>query len=245
MEPTVDIAEPTTRPSVDPAGYPAAAGEWGENVTGVKTRMATDRRAVALTFDACGGSSGSGYDEALIEFLLTEEVPATLFFNQRWIDANERTFDRLAQEELFGIANHGTAHRPLSVEGKSAYGITGTDSPASAIDEVMTCQEAIRRRTGRSPAFFRSGTAYYDEVAVRIANDLGLEVVNYDVLGDAGATFTSTQVAEALGTARAGSIALLHMNHPGSGTARGVMAAVPELRARGFEFVRLGEYPLA
>jgi putative heme-binding domain-containing protein len=60
-----------------------------------------------------------------------------------------------------------------------------------------------------------------------------------------GATLTGDQVAAVLGGAVPGSIALLHMNHPGGGTADGVRRAVPALRDRGFSFVALGDYPLA
>jgi peptidoglycan/xylan/chitin deacetylase (PgdA/CDA1 family) len=232
-------------PGADPAGYPSQATEWGERVTGVRTRLATEERVVALTFDACGGGSGGGYDEDLIAYLSSQDVPATLFFNKRWIDANERTFRDVAENSLFAVGNHGSRHLPLSVNGRSAYGIPGTTSPAEVVDEIMDNQNAIERLTGRRPQWFRSGTAFYDEVAVRIAQDLGLDVVNYDVLGDAGATFTEAQVAAALTAASPGSIALLHMNQPTSGTAGGVRLAVPELRDRGFEFVRLGEYALA
>jgi hypothetical protein len=51
---------------------------------------------------------------------------------------------------------------------------------------------------------------------VRIVTDLGLQVVNFDVLGDAGATYSAAQVARAMmGSSRPGSIILGHMN-PGS-----------------------------
>ncbi len=33
--------------------------EWGEVVKGVKTRLNTDQKVLALTFDACGGPIGS------------------------------------------------------------------------------------------------------------------------------------------------------------------------------------------
>src|SRR5690606_33417056 len=233
-------AGPAEPPELDPADYPTTASEWGEQVTGVRTRLDTDDQVIALTLDACGGPNGIGFDNDLIEFLVTEEVPATLFLNKRWIDANRELVVRLAEEPLFDLANHGTEHRPLSVEARSAYGLTGTADPAGVIDEVLLNQQTIIDLTGQAPAYFRSGTAHYDEVAVQIVRDLGLEVVGFDVLGDAGATYTTAQVAAALDTAQPGSIAVLHMNHPAGETAEGVMAAVPALRARGFSFVRLG-----
>jgi peptidoglycan/xylan/chitin deacetylase (PgdA/CDA1 family) len=215
---------------------------WGEHVPGVVLRLPTTEGVVALTLDACGGRTGSGYDAELIETLRRGRVPATLFVNARWIEANPRRFRQLAADPLFEIANHGTEHRPLSVTRRSAYGIVGTSSVAQVIDEVAVNQRLITQLTGTPPAFFRSGTAYYDDVAVRIVNDLGLEVVNFDLLGDAGATYTADQVAHAMLSSEPGSIILAHMNRPDGGTAEGVDTALPRLSRRGVRFVRLSEY---
>ena len=215
---------------------------WGERVPQVVSRLPTSDRVVALTLDACGGRSGSGYDTELIETLRRKGIPATLFINARWIDANPRKFKQLAADPLFEIANHGTEHRPLSVTGRSAYGIAGTASVGQAIDEVAVNQRLIKRLTGAAPAFFRSGTAYYDDVAVRVVKDLGLRVVNFDVLGDAGATYSAAQVANAIVKSKPGSIILAHMNRPQGGTAEGIQAVLPKMHRRGLRFVRLSEY---
>lgn len=215
---------------------------WGEAVPRVVRRLPTTDRVVALTLDACGGRVGSGYDAELIETLQRKRVPATLFINARWIEANPRKFRKLAADPLFEIANHGTEHRPLSVTGRSVYGIAGTASVAEVIDEVAVNQRLITKLTGAAPAFFRSGTAYYDDVAVRIVSDLGLRVVNFNVLGDAGATYSASQVAAAMLSSSPGSIILAHMNRPDHGTAEGIHAALPKLRKRGFRFVHLSEY---
>jgi peptidoglycan/xylan/chitin deacetylase (PgdA/CDA1 family) len=231
------------RPEVDPELLTATPREWGEAVTGVGSRLA-DTSAIALTLDACGGPNASGYDDTLIEHLRRYEVPATLFMNARWVEANRASFDDLAADPLFEIANHGTEHRPLSVNGRSVYGITGTASAEAVIDEVWDCQRLLTDRTGTAPRFFRSGTAYYDDVAVRIVHELGLEVAGYSVLGDAGATFSAPQVRDALSGAGPGSIVLLHMNHPASGTADGVATALPDLLERGVTFTTLGRHTL-
>jgi peptidoglycan/xylan/chitin deacetylase (PgdA/CDA1 family) len=215
---------------------------WGEDVPRVVARLPTSERVVALTLDACGGRSGSGYDAELIQTLRRQKVPATLFVNARWIEANPRKFAQLAADPLFEIANHGTEHRPLSVTGRSVYGIKGTSSVAHVIDEVAINQRLITELTGAVPAFFRSGTAHYDDVAVRVVNELGLQVVNFDVLGDAGATYSADQVADAMLRSKPGSIILAHMNRPDGGTAEGIDAALPKLSQRGFRFVRLSEY---
>ncbi|MFA9559114.1 polysaccharide deacetylase family protein [Evansella sp. AB-rgal1] len=218
--------------------------QWGENVPGVKTRLDSEEKVIALTFDACGGPYGSSYDEHLIDFLREERIPASLFFNARWIRENEEIFIELSNDPLFTIENHGTEHLPLSVQGGTAWGITATNSVEKVIDEVLGNQDLIHNLTGEKPLFFRSGTAFYDEYAVKIVNDLGLTVVNYNVLGDAGATFSSSQVRDSLINAQPGSIVLLHMNQPSSGTAEGVMEAIPILKAEGYRFVTLHEYSL-
>ena len=215
---------------------------WGLQVAGVVARLPTRDRVVALTFDACGGARGSGYDAALVDALRATGTRATLFLNQRWVQAHPEITAELAEDPLFELANHGTLHRPLSVTGESAYGIPGTAGPGEVYDEVAGNRASLTRLTGVPPRFFRSGTAHYDDVAVRITEDLGETVVNFDVNGDAGATFAPEQVAAALQSAAPGSIVLCHMNQPSGGTARGVATALPRLADAGFRFVQLSEY---
>jgi len=216
--------------------------QWGENVTGVVTKFHSDTKEVALTFDACGGSERSSqYDAGLIDFLIQNRIPATLFINARWIDSNPETFARLASDPLFEIANHGTAHRPLSVEGKSVYGIGGTASAEEVVQEIEGNSRKIEKLTGKRPLFFRSGTAYYDEVAVEIAHKEGVEIGGFSVLADAGATFSAPKVAQQIKNAHPGDIIIAHMNHPESGTREGVIEAVNALKAEGFSFVRLSD----
>jgi peptidoglycan/xylan/chitin deacetylase (PgdA/CDA1 family) len=214
---------------------------WGFAGPGVVRGLPTSRRVIALTFDACGGPGGSGYDEALIGFLRRRDVPATLFLNSRWIDANPAAFRRLAGEPLFEIGNHGTRHLPLSVTGRSAYGIGGTRNAGEVYDEVAANQAKLTRLLGVPPRLFRAGTAYSDDVAARIVTAMGDRLVTFSVNGDGGATFSPWQVRGTVTEARGGSVVICHMNHPESGTALGIAAAVPHLLASGYRFVRLSD----
>jgi hypothetical protein len=67
--------------------------------------------------------------------------------------------------------------------------------------------------------------------------------VTFDVNGDGGATFTPGQVRQAVTAAAPGSLVICHMNHPERGTARGIAAAVPQMLAAGYRFVRLSDEP--
>lgn len=216
--------------------------QWGENVTGVVTTFQTSKKEVALTFDACGGSAKSSQiDAGLIDFLIENRIPATLFINSRWIQSNPETFMYLARNPLFEIANHGTAHRPLSVNGKYAYNIPGTSSPEEVAHEINGNGDLIEKLTGKRPLFFRSGTAYYDEEAVSVAHKNGVEIAGFSILGDAGATFSAPKVAQQIESARSGDILIFHMNHPEGGTREGIIEGVSKLKARGYSFVRLSD----
>ena len=156
---TVPPAVPPAAPVLTRAQAVARYGHlrphtWGFGGPGVVRELHTSRRVIALTFDACGGPGGSGYDQALIGFLRRREVPATLFLNSRWIDANPAAFGQLAAEPLFEIANHGTRHLPLSVTGRSAYGIGGTRNAGEVYDEVAANQARLRRLLGVPPRLF-------------------------------------------------------------------------------------------
>ena len=218
--------------------------EWGESVTGVKTKFDTNEKVIALTMDACGSPHGMGYDEKLINFLKQEKVPATLFINARWIDKNLNTFKALASTPLFEIANHGLEHKPASVNGKSIYGLDGSKNMEELIDEIELNARKIEQITDKRPKYFRSGTAYYDEVAVKIANKLNHQVIGFSILGDGGATFSKEKVENAFLKAKNGEIAIIHMNHPLSQTADGTIKVINELKQKGFKFVRLSDYKL-
>lgn len=249
--PSSPSANPTATPN--PTGTPSPTGiagpdlqalaerfatqvpnAWGLEVPGVVTHAG--HQVVALTLDACGGAHGSGYDAALIEGLIQRGVPATLFLNQRWIQAHPDAVKQLAANPLFELANHGTHHRPLSVTGQSAYGIPGTQSAADVVAEVWENHLALTEITGTEPRYFRSGTAHYDDVSVAIVAELGEVVAGFSVNADAGATFSAAVVQSQVASARAGDVVIAHMNQPSSGTAQGLLAGVDQLLSQGVEF---------
>jgi peptidoglycan/xylan/chitin deacetylase (PgdA/CDA1 family) len=234
------FANVATAAGVDPGNVAAhnrgeRPTQWGMALPGIVTGFAPVGRQLALSFDACDRAC----DDALLTTLEQNQTPALLFICSKWIDANPGRLEQLAANPLFDIGNHGTRHVPLSVTGRSAYGIGGTKSADEAVAEVWTNQSRITSLIGRQPEFFRPGTAHYDDVAVRIVHELGLTPVGFSVNADNGATSPARAVSAAVSRAAPGSILLAHMNHPGSGTAAGYAAALPGLRDAGVQFVPL------
>lgn len=222
------------------------ASLWGEVMPGIMRHVEVGEgtKPVALTLDACGGKTGSGYDAKLIDFLREKGIRATLFLAGRWIEANPEIAAELASDPLFEVEDHGMMHRPCSVEGRSVYGLKGTGSPLEAAREIVDCADLMERSFGRRPLFYRSGTAYYDDVAVELAAKLGFRIAGYSVLGDAGATFSQDRVASQVLSSRPGDIILCHMNHPEKETAEGLIKSLPVLLERGYTFVQLSDQPV-
>lgn len=215
--------------------------EWGEHLNGVVSHIDDKNKEIALTLDACGGEHGSKYDKELIDFLVKENIPATLFINYRWIEANKDIFMNLSKNNNFEIENHGYSHKPLSVNKKSVYNIEGTSNVEDVINEIKLNNDAIYKLTGKKPKYFRSGTAYYDEVAIKIADELGYKIAGFSINGDGGATFSKEEVINEVSKAKAGDIIISHFNQPNGNTYEGLKEALIILREKGYKFVKLGE----
>lgn len=212
---------------------------WGMHAPGTISRFSTStsagRQAVCLTFDACGGRV-TRFDAELISVLRHHRVRATLFINRTWAVNNARTFHSLLADPLFEVENHGWAHRPLSVNGRSAYGIAGTRSAAEVWSEIAACRTYYGATYRYTTRFMRPGTAYSDDVAAAIARSMGQPLVTFSKNIDAGATLPAASVYSEMLKMRPGDIGIGHFNHPGSGTAAGVARAIPVLKSRGIVF---------
>lgn len=221
-------------------------GTWGEFVKGVDEDILTSKKLLALTFDACGGPHGSGYDQELIDYLQKERIPATLFVTGKWIDANYSTFLTLSKDELFEIENHGLNHHPCSVDGESEYGIKGTPDVPDAFDEIEGNERKITRITGRRPLFYRSATAFTDEACAKIARQLNVTMISFDVLsGDAVPNAPVSVIEEAvLKNVKPGALIIMHFNRPKWNTFESLQKIVPVLRQRGYSFCQLKDHPL-
>src|SRR5215471_6670759 len=68
---------------------------------------------VALTFDLCPVLDGSGYDQALIDYLIEHKIPATFFLSGRWIRKHDDQVKELLRIPFFEIGTHGEVHAHL------------------------------------------------------------------------------------------------------------------------------------
>lgn len=198
--------------------------EWSLHATGVVSHI-ENQDNIYLTLDACT----RGFDKDLIDFLIAKKIPATLFVTQIWIKNEPEAFAfLLAHQDIFQIENHGYHHKPLSINGKSAYGIPGTKNLADIDFEVNESAKLLAEQTGKAVRFFRPGTAFCDEIAVQAVRNMGFAVLGFSINGDFGGTASAEQVYENLKQSKKGDIILLHFNRPKGGTRAGLIRFLNE-----------------
>ncbi len=212
---------------------------WGEDVKGIIYRFETNGMQVALTLDACG-SEGDGYDNRIIDFVVENNIPAMIFVTPKWIKKNRDRFAVLTNNDLFSIQNHGWRHVPASVNAKKVYGMHGTFGVWDLKREIKRAEKFIYKIVRHKPTFYRSGAAYYDEKSVDFIRRIGYQIMGFDVLGDAGTTYTAKQAESSIiKRTHSGSIIIAHMNHPERESGEGVVAGLTHLLKNGYQFIRL------
>ena len=214
---------------------------WALNPAGALKKIKTQEKIIALTFDICG-SPKEELDVSLIDYLVKEKIPAAIFINGRWIKQYPAKFTSLAQNPLFEIENHGMMHKPASISGRGAYHIKGTADARELIKEIDDNGLLIEKLTGRKPLFYRSATAFYDEYAVQIANDLGYKVMGFSVIGDAGGVFKEPDIEKAMSKVKPGDVVIFHLIKPKSDTRKSLEKIIPELQKQNYKFVKLEDY---
>ncbi|HWA11510.1 MAG TPA: polysaccharide deacetylase family protein [Burkholderiales bacterium] len=199
-------------------------------------------RVAALTLDACGGA----FDAELVDFLVEHRIPATIFATRRWLRRNPQALAKLVgNADLFDIENHGANHVPAFIGRDTlVYGIAGELDVAHLKREVSQGASAVAKATGAPPRWYRGATAEYDDESLRVIEQMGYKVAGFSVNADAGASLPKARIVARLKKVKNGDIIIAHVNRPESDTAEGLAAGLALLQARGFRFVKLGEFPL-
>ena len=193
---------------------------------------------VALTFDACSGAT----DRRILDVLMAEQIPATLFVTGRWLNKNAETIALLkSRPDLFAIENHGLNHIPAVDRPGTVYGIETAGSPQAVAKEVQGGETWIAKAGFEPARWFRGATARYSTSAIAAIEAMGYRIAGYSLNGDQGATASTKAAATRMTGARDGDVVIAHINHPekpaGAGIAEGLLA----LKRKGVTFVKLNE----
>ncbi|MGB8517311.1 MAG: polysaccharide deacetylase family protein [Gallionella sp.] len=148
--------------------------------------QALPNKKIALTLDACTGN----YDDDLIEFLIKNRIPATIFATERWLNNNPYGLSIIkAHLDLFDVEDHGANHIPAVIgKGRKVYGIPGEPDIIHLRSEVSEGAQAVEQATGIAPHWYRGATAEYDPQAIAEIDKMGYKIAGFSVNADVGAT---------------------------------------------------------
>jgi len=199
-------------------------------------------KTIALTLDACSGQ----YDNDLIDFLIKQRIPATIFATKKWLDSNPRGLaDIKAHLDLFEVENHGEKHIPAVIgKDRTVYGIPGEPDVIHLRREVVKGASAVEAATGIAPHWYRGATGEYDAQSIKEIDRLGYKIAGFSVNADNGATLKKFTIKKRLEHVKAGDVIIAHMNKPQSDSAEGLAVGLAYLLKAGFVFVRLDQVDL-
>jgi peptidoglycan/xylan/chitin deacetylase (PgdA/CDA1 family) len=197
---------------------------------------------IALTLDACSGK----YDSDLIEFLIKNKIPATIFATKKWLNRNPQGLAVIkAHLDLFDVEDHGEKHIPAVIgKDRTVYGIPGEPDVIHLRREVVEGAHAIEKATGVAPHWYRGATGEYDEQSIKEIEKLGYKIAGFSVNADNGATLKKPTIEKRLKRVKAGDVIIAHMNKPESDSAEGLAVGLAYLLKAGFVFVRLDQVDL-
>jgi peptidoglycan/xylan/chitin deacetylase (PgdA/CDA1 family) len=199
-------------------------------------------KKIALTLDACGGK----YDSDLIEFLIKNKIPATIFATKKWLNRNPQGLSVIkAHLDLFDVEDHGEKHIPAVIgKNRTVYGIPGEPDVVHLRREVVEGAHAVEKATGVAPHWYRGATGEYDPQAIKEIDKLGYKIAGFSVNADNGATLKKPTIEKRLKRVKAGDVIIAHMNKPESDSAEGLAVGLAYLLKAGFVFVRLDQVDL-
>ncbi|MEX0168510.1 polysaccharide deacetylase family protein [Streptomyces sp. LMG1-1-1.1] len=236
------------KPARVPTAPPTMAAGPGGLTPVYKRRAKGTEKVVALTFDADmtadqgpRAARGERFDNPeLIATLRRLKVDATVFMTGRWAEEYPDQAKSIGGDPRFEIANHSYSHYSFA---SPCYGLPTVAGPDMATD-VQRAFDAFRDAGAVNVVpYFRFPGGCYDDAALRALAPTGVTAVQWDVVsGDAFAKDPGPVADQVVDEVKPGSLVVLHCTRSAAPvTEQAVRRIVPELRARGYRFVKVSE----
>ena len=198
------------------------------------TRLPTNEKVVALTFDACEAGKVVSFDRGILNYLLERRIPFTVFASGKFVESNIEDVQMLSKLDFVDIENHSWNH-PNTMN---------LFAPAAVLDQVGRAHNAIVSVTGRAPQFFRFPAGNFNQAGLKAVESLGYHVVHWRwATGDPdpheGANALYNRV---ITKTEPGDILIFHINGRGVHTAEALPRIVEQLEAEGYRFALVSDY---
>ncbi len=185
----------------------------------------TDEKKVALTFDAAWGADKTS---KIVEILTNEGVGGTFFLVGFW---SEKYADKIKEIDAAGldIGTHSNTHPKMSQ-------LTSSQIE----DELTVSMNLITSVTNKEVRFFRPPYGDYNDQLLTVANNLGLQTIQWSVDSLDWKGLSADQIlARVKAGVHNGAIILFHNNSDN------IVEALPQviafLKAEGYSMVNLSD----
>lgn len=194
----------------------------------------TEDKVIALSFDACESNVASYFDHSILDYLIKEEIPFTIFVSGRFAKRNSDELKNISKYPFIEIENHSMNHHQH----------TETLSDEDIKMEVIENEKLIENITGRKTKFFRFPGGNYNENSLRIVSNLNYPVVHWSFAsGDPDKNISPKKLFNwVISKSKPGSILIFHINGRGFSTGEALPDIVKTLKAKSFRFVKLEDY---
>ncbi len=187
--------------------------------------VAREDNKIAISFDCAWGTD---HTDAILKALEAGKVRATFFTVQFWAEEHADYLEKIAAAG-HEVGTHSATHSYMS-----------RLSEEEIKRELQSSSEVIERVTGKKTELFRPPYGDYDDLLIDTANGMGLFPIQWDVDSLDWKDLSAADIAaRILERTKSGSIILCHNN--GLNTAEALPLVIDGLRAKGFEFVPVGE----
>ena len=184
----------------------------------------TDNK-IAISFDCAWGPE---HTDAILAALAEAGVRATFFTVQFWAEEHPDYLKKIA-ESGHEVGTHSATHSYMS-----------RLSEGEIRRELETSSQAIAAVTGEEVTLFRPPYGDYDDLLIDTCRAMGIFPVQWDVDSLDWKDLSAAEIADrVIARVRSGSIILCHNN--GLHTAEALPVIFDALRAKGYEFVPVGE----
>ncbi|MFG2723232.1 polysaccharide deacetylase family protein [Streptomyces sp. NPDC048416] len=205
-------------------------------------------KVVALTFDADmtadqgpRAAAGEHFDNpALIADLRRMKVPATVFMTGRWAEEYPDQARTIGTDPNFEIGNHSYSHYAFMSD---CYGLPVVEKGTMRADVEKATARFTKAGVRNAVPYFRFPGGCYNDEVLRTLAPLKMTAVQWDVVsGDAFATDANAVAEQVLAGVKPGSLVVMHCTRSAAPvTDTALQRIVPELRKRGYRFVKVSE----
>ncbi|WNR44245.1 polysaccharide deacetylase family sporulation protein PdaB [Paenibacillus roseipurpureus] len=188
----------------------------------------TDKKVIALTFDISWGETRA---EPILKTLKDNGVKnATFFLSSPWSKSHPNIVAQI-KSEGYEIGSHGNKFDNYS-----------SLSDEDIRKEITTAHGILTELIGKEPNLIRLPNGDFDKRVLRIADDLGYSVIQWDTDSqDWLNKGVDSIVNRVVNKAHPGDIVLLHASDSSQQTQQALPAIIEQLRSKGYQFVSVSE----